>query len=184
MLTFCRSGLYALMIAGVSLSVATAASPSGEGVWESRIQRTQLDDESLLNEYIAEAPSYTDDGARIRTTFIPRFSCAPLTSIVISSDSPLALALGPEEEAELDFFVDGTPIPFPALIDRTDTEVEVHFHGALERRIQLRLLIDKGDRAAISAESETSVEFSLIGSTVSHNVAKKNCREHQSTASE
>lgn len=179
MATFCKSGLQVLMLGSVLLSSLAVSNDAQEGSWESRIQRLSLLDGSTLSEYLAESESVQTPGVWLRTTYIPRFSCKPLTSIIFDASPPLqneAVVIG--QQAQLDFFIDGTPVSFPALIDRADNQLSFHFHGSQERRVKLRLMIDVGDRAQLQMAEET-IDFSLLGSRRMTSYARQQCREHR-----
>lgn len=179
MLTFCKSGLQVLMLGSVLLSSLAVSNDAQEASWESRIQRLSLLDGSTLSEYIAETESVQTPGVLLRTTYIPRFSCKPLTSIIFDANpSPQNESFAAQQQAQLDFFIDGTPVSFPALIDRAGNQLSFHFHGSQERRVKLRLMIDVGDRAQLQMAEET-IDFSLLGSRKMHAYARKHCREHR-----
>lgn len=179
MLTVRKSGTFVLIAAGVGFFTLGVAQSLASTNWQSSVQRTKLGDGSELTEYIAETEAVNSSEIRLRTTFIPRFACTPLTTIAILDQKHFPAFPSSSLTRALDFFIDGTPTAFPAVIDRSDSLAEAQFMGSLERRVKLRLLLDSGRIASLKT-SEERWDFSLIGSRVIQNEAKANCRNHVS----
>lgn len=178
MLTFTKSGWLLLMTVGVGFgTVFTATESYASKIWQSSVQRTKLGDGTHMTEYLAETEAVSTAGIKLRTTFIPRFACTPLTMIAIYDPDAFPLFVQSSTTRNLNFFIDGTPTAFPAFVDSTESVTEVQFAGSLERRVRLRLLLDGGQVASLKT-SERQWDFSLIGSTAIHSKARSDCRNH------
>lgn len=177
MLTFRKPGWCLLMAVGVGFATIVATNDVAAVSWQSSVERTKLNDGTHLVEYIAETQAVNSSGIHLRTSFIPRFACTPLTTI--TAIDPVEFSSFPADGgvSALDFFIDGTPTAFPAHIDQSDSMAEAQFIGSLARRVKLRLLLDSGRIASLKTNTQRW-DFSLIGSTVVHEKTRADCRRH------
>jgi len=157
--------------------------------WLSYDNRLDLEDGSQLYQYVAEVSPEIDSAAtglniqtlpKIRFSFIPRFNCAPIISVVVSpaekSDEireQLVEALG-----NLKFSVDGTLVAYPALTEGTDDKLAAHYDTELQRRNTFRILIEVGSKALVEIEDYGQYNYSLRGSKRAIKRSLSRCRSH------
>ena len=182
MVSYCRSALWALMLAAGACFVsanAVAAQFSSQN-WAYARYKNELPDGSVLTEYAGGTQDSLNPDVRFRIGFVPRFGCLPLISLY----SDVVIPAGdPGEELLADFSVPGfsidrTPMNFPALIEGVDRKVVMYYNGDESRRIKLRLQVDEGGSAAFRLSNGLEVSFSLLGSRAVLEFAENQCRGH------
>jgi len=148
-----------------------------------------LQDGSQLYQYVAEVSpkietSETDRNTqhlpKIRFSFIPRFNCAPIISVVVSPDEKtdesreqLIEALG-----KLKFSVDGTLVSYPSLTEGAEGKLAAHYDTELQRRNTFRILIEVGSNALVEIEDYGLYNYSLSGSKRAISRSLSRCRSH------
>ncbi len=170
--------------------------------WDSYERSISLADGTRLHHYVSEVSS-VDSGSKedasasstkkpvlpqpkLRLSFIPRFNCAPIISVVFPASNV------EEEErkkilstlSQLRFLVDGTRIAFPALTEYSDASLMAHYDTELRRRNNFRILVEAGSSAQIELgypDGNNSVySYSLIGSKRAITRSRGNCQSHTS----
>jgi len=182
MVSYCRSALWALMLAAGACFVsanAVAAQFSSKN-WAYARYKNALSDGSVLTEYAGGTQDSLNSDVRFRVGFVPRFGCIPLitlfTDVVIPSDGTAGQLLGTFSVPS--FSIDRTPMNFPTLVEGVNRKVVVYYNGDESRRIKLRLQLDMGDRARFRLSNDQAVAFSLLGSRDVLEYAENQCREH------
>lgn len=151
--------------------------------WETYENTTRLADDSSLYQYVAEVSSRTAGAGdaqgdfsalfpdpKLRLSFVPRFNCAPLISVVFSSPDMDASEQQQVLQAleKLKFSVDRTTIAFPTLTERTESHLLAHYDAELRRRNNFRILVESGSNASIELAGPDSEKlefgYSLSGS--------------------
>ena len=157
--------------------------------WLSYDNRIDLKDGSELYQYVAEViPQIeasettlnTQNLPKIRFSFIPRFNCAPVISVVVSptdksqeSKDRLIDSMG-----ELKFWVDGSLVSYPSLTEGTGDKLAAHYDTELQRRNTFRILIEVGSKAIVEIDGYGSYNYSLIGSKRAISRSLSRCRSH------
>ncbi len=156
--------------------------------WIAYDKTTSLSDGTQLFQYVAEVSAEIDGDTKpagldpvIRFSFIPRFNCTPIISVVSPTDSKP----GDERRAQLltalsalKFSIDGSLIEFPVLTESQSEVVAAHYDTNLERRKTLRLLIEVGRKSVVSITGFGDFEFSLIGSMRAIERSRERCANH------
>lgn len=176
-----KSGRYALMMFCFWSSCATAFHDPETEHWFSSVQRTRLADGSVLTEYIARTPATNSGGVWLQTTYIPRFTCSPLSSIKISKDHLWSHRIGGDSNFAIELIIDGKPNLLSVNLDSVADTVELNFQGNYQRRIDLQNRIDQGTLGSVAIDQYLTVEFSLLGSLKTQKLAKMNCLDHKAT---
>ncbi len=182
MVSYCRSALWALMLAaGAGFVSANAASAQFSSQnWAYARYENILPDGSVLTEYAGGTQDALNSDVRFRIGFIPRFGCVPLISlfsdVIIPTDGSAELLLATFSVPG--FSIDRTPMSFPALIEGVDRRVVAYYNGDASRRIKLRLQVDEGGNAAFRFSNGHKVSFSLSGSRAVLDFADVQCRQH------
>ncbi len=182
MVPYCRSALWALMLAAGACFVsanAVSAQFSSEN-WAYTRYKNALPDGSVLTEYAGGTQDALNPDVRFRIGFVPRFGCIPLisllTDVVIPTDGSAGQLLA--DFSVSGFSIDRTPISFPVLVEGVNRKVLVYYNGDESRRIKLRLQIDEGGSAAFQLSNGLGVSFSLLGSRAVLEYAEDQCRQH------
>ena len=155
--------------------------------WNGVLEKTTLDDRSILNEYIARTRSRGTPGAVLEVAFIPRFGCTPAVRIILPEQDTQPSA----GQGLLLLSLDREPYDFPALIDGDSALHEYSFLAGQATQQELRLLLDTSSHLLIhqtftaddqagksDPESDESIEFSLLGSRLSVLAVESHCRTH------
>ncbi len=174
--------------------------------WLTYEKTTLLADNSSLYQYVSEVSSVlagaatfnyaefgSDDssgtdtvlpGPMLRLSFVPRFNCTPLISVVFKAedlDAPKRQRLQSALEG-MRFVVDGTRIAFPALTENTEHSVQAHYDAELRRRNNFRILVEAGSSANIELvkpDKESVIfDYSLSGSKRAINRSRSACMVH------
>ena len=156
--------------------------------WVAYDKTTPLVDGSELFQYVAEVAHDIEDNKKpvglnpiIRFSFIPRFNCTPIISVVLTHDSD------PDSQSRIDlltaldglsFSIDNASIEFPVLTESQATVVAAHYDSDLQRRNTLRLLVEVGRRVIVSIEGYGDFKFSLLGSTRAITRSRERCANH------
>jgi len=185
-------GLTALF--GLTSTIANAENsevvPSSQleiGDWTTFDQRKTLADNTVLFHYISEVSSTNASaesdsmGPLLRLSFVPRFNCTPIISLVFAQSD-----FEPNEHKgvltafrNLKFAVDGTVISFPTLTERAESNLMAHYDTELRRRQTFRLLLESGSVAELELEElGSSYSYSLSGSKRAISRALSRCRSH------
>ena len=157
--------------------------------WLSYDNRVDLPDGTQLYQYVAEVSpevelsdtvSNTLSLPKIRFSFIPRFNCAPIISVVVApvekskeSRKQIIDALG-----KLKFSVDGTQVAYPSLTEGADDKLAAHYDTELQRRNTFRILVEVGSRALVEIEDYGQYNYSLSGSKRAITRSLSRCRSH------
>lgn len=162
--------------------------------WDSYERTIQLADGTSLHHYVAEVSTLETAAAgagdsedtlqpKLRFSFIPRFNCAPIISVIFAADTideasrqKILLALN-----QMKFLVDGTSIAFPALTEVTDASLMAHYDTELRRRNNFRILVEAGSTVQIELELDGSArlyDYSLSGSRRAISRSLSNCQTH------
>ena len=162
--------------------------------WVSYERTIQLADGTGLHHYVSEVATLEKAAAgvdeskatpqpKLRFSFIPRFNCAPIISVVFAADSIEEADRGKILSAlnQLKFQVDGTSIAFPALTEFSDTSLMAHYDTELRRRNNFRILVEAGSAVQIKLELDGDAhvfDYSLLGSKRSITRSLSNCQTH------
>ncbi len=182
MVSYCRSALWALMLAAGAcfVSANTLAAQFSSQNWAYARYKNTLPDGSVLTEYAGGTQDSLNPDSRFRIGFVPRFGCLPLislyTDVIIPSDSTADEMLATFSVPS--FSIDRTPIKFPALVEGVNSRVVLYYNGDESRRIKLRLQVDEGGSASFGLSNDQKGAFSLLGSRAVLEYAEAQCREH------
>lgn len=200
----CRTGCLGSVLICISMvPVQANVGPSklSESIfqdWNASLIQATLNDGSTLNEYIAKTMAGSAEGVALAVSFLPRFECTPIISLSLNT------ALGDELEkidATLSLKVDEEQIEFPVLRDVEKLSVRYTLNSDRQTHSELLALMDRSSRVfldfvytpeagANSAEDDgvatevaanqtaAQIQFSLLGSRLSTQAAKKLCDEH------
>ena len=162
--------------------------------WVSYERTIRLADSTGLHHYVSEVTTLEKAAAgddeskampqpKLRFSFIPRFNCAPIISVVVPADRieeadrrKILSALN-----QLKFLVDGTSIAFPALTEFSDTSLMAHYDTELRRRNNFRILVEAGSAVQIELKLDGNAhvyDYSLFGSKRSISRSLSNCQTH------
>ena len=166
--------------------------------WTSYDKATAMSDGTELHQYVAEANPTVVQGQPVKITlgddrsekvkppvirfsFIPRFGCTPIISVVTKLISTAA------DEAQermndllegIEFSVDGTTVSFPTLIENDAGVFAAHYDTELRRRNTFRILIEAGGSAQIKLGELGQFNYSLSGSKRTIDRSKTRCESH------
>ncbi len=183
MLSFCRSGLFALtLVSGSIADVQAQVQRKIHQSWVSDVAIERLQDKSVLTEYFGEGASREHEDIIFRVGFVPRFGCAPLITFKIGAGAIEEVASGavefPSNLGDIDVFIDGSALSFPTLVDNDNSHVSVYLNSNLQRRITARVRIEIGSRMLVRFSNGKQINFSLLGSRDAISIANQNCRRH------
>lgn len=157
--------------------------------WSAHFRQATLKDGSILSEYVSQTYSGSQESGRLLVSFVPRFECSPIVSLIIATD----LTSGPASPQGVSLEIDGRLVQFPALIDEEEGSYRYTFNAPSENQSALLRLLDSGSRFKVvfsdnqSASADpvsnvalqgTEVDFSLLGSKKSAGVARDKCETH------
>ncbi len=168
MFSRCCAGLGSLML----MSYATAStSDAGASLtfqnWNEAVQQTTLPDKSTLTEYVASTRSPSTDGAELHVSFMPRFGCTPLISILL----PVEVV---NESIVLDGFVisvDEGVWEFPVLADTDGSIVRFSMNAVSASHQELRQKFDFASKATVTWQSTGATAHGTAEVTATHSVA-------------
>jgi len=166
--------------------------------WTSYDKATAMSDGTELHQYVAEAnPTIVqgqpvaialgDDSSEkvkppvIRFSFIPRFGCTPIISVVTRLLSTVTNEVQERMNDLLEgieFSVDGTTVSFPTLVENDAGVFAAHYDTELRRRNTFRILIEVGESAQIKLGELGEFNFSLSGSKRTIERSKTRCESH------
>lgn len=205
----CIAGLLSLFVGGMSCTIQAndqiLSLRAQSGVvpsslvalrdWASYERTTELSDGTALHQYVSEVTSKnTKTSAEadiedmppptLRLSFVPRFNCAPIVSVVFSAieveeadRKDILAALN-----QMKFLVDGTRIAYPALTEHSDAQLMAHYDTELRRRNNFRILVEAGATAQVEIETPEGnarvYSYSLSGSKRAISRSLSNCQTH------
>jgi len=166
--------------------------------WTSYDKATSMSDGTELHQYVAEANptlvqgepvtiTLSDDKSEkvkppvIRFSFIPRFGCTPIISIVtklLSTDTDEVQERMNNLLEGIEFSVDGTTISFPTLVENEAGVFAAHYDTELRRRNTFRILIEVGATARIKLGELGEFNYSLSGSKRTIDRSMTRCESH------
>lgn len=189
-LTICTSASALAQADVASIKLVLGEVPNktySEGDWIGFNTSSTLDDGTELNRYVAEVSSEdpvtegSDDSLTIRFTFVPRFNCTPLISIIRKIPERLTeeeKTLIENEFSELELFVDGTKIAYPGLVEQDSGYLRSFYNTNLQRRANFRILLEVGSTIFVSLGESQEIKFSLSGSKQTISTAMSRCKAH------
>ncbi|MFK7855973.1 MAG: hypothetical protein AB8B79_17785 [Granulosicoccus sp.] len=166
--------------------------------WNASLMQATLNDGSVLNEYMAKTMAGSAEGAALAVSFLPRFQCTPIISLSLNS----ALVDQIEKvDVALSLKIDEEQVEFPVLRDIEDISVRYTLNSDQQTHSELLALLDRSSRVfldfdyspeaasnlaeddgvaaeAASDQVAAQIQFSLLGSRLSTQAAKKHCDEH------
>lgn len=153
--------------------------------WSATTQQTTLPDGSVLTEYAAATKTDPAAESSIIISFIPRFACSPLISVIVPESSQVS-----SDWQNINLQIDGQMVPFGSIADRvTENSVRLTYNASSADQSQLLSLLDSGNRAnlindslentAVTDKPEAIVSYSLMGSRLSARAALTACQAHQ-----
>ena len=165
--------------------------------WTSYEKATQMSDGTELYQYVAEvipvipegepltvSLSETPEKAKppvIRFSFIPRFGCAPIISVVtkiLSDDTDEVQDRMSNLLVGIVVSVDGTAVSYPTLVESDAGVFAAHYDTELRRRNTFRVLIEAGNKARIELDGLGEFDYSLKGSKRTISRSKARCESH------
>ena len=166
--------------------------------WASYDKATSMSDGTELHQYVAEANpiiaqgqpvviSLSDDKSEklkppvIRLSFIPRFGCTPIISIVtklLSPDTDEVRERMNDLLESIEFSVDGTTVSFPTLVEHDAGVFAAHYDTEQRKRNTFRILIEVGESARIKLGDLGEFNYSLSGSKRTINRSMARCESH------
>ena len=184
-------GLGAIVAIGCCMSAFSQAEvlrDAAHSDWAGERLIRQLEDGSVMTEYLANTVASDRADALLTVAFMPRFECTPLIGIRIDSEvtddlertTSLLRSLQMLDNGDrLSIVVDRKRVPFPVLVDHSSDGAALWYGVDREDRETLLLQMDGGDRAEIALSTNTTLKFSLRGSRRSMLAVKKNCLLHE-----
>lgn len=157
--------------------------------WQGFNLVSTLDDGTSLYQYVAqsalpdraETASGREVATGLRVSFLPRFQCSPLISVVgilpdnLTAGERVALV---RDFNQIELTIDEEPLPFPALVEFEDREILSFYDATLQRRLTLRILVELGSRLQIKFGEGSQRTLSLLGSRRVLETALGRCRKH------
>lgn len=171
-----------------SFSLADVLRDAAHNDWAGERLVKELDDGSVMTEYLANTVASGRADALLTVAFMPRFECTPLIGIRIDSevtDDPertasLLRSLQLLDDGDrLSIVVDQKRVPFPVLVDLSSDRAALWYGVDREDRETLTLQMDGGERAEIAMSTSTTLDFSLRGSRRSILAVRQNCLKHE-----
>jgi hypothetical protein len=162
--------------------------------WTGILTQVTLNDGSLLNEYVAKTMSSVVENASLVVSFLPRFNCTPIISVIVGAASAVESDSGLKT---LGLRIDRKPVDFPVLVDADERGVRYSMNADQAANLELLTLLDKGSRASVvlplgnpdaamsadDPETEQNqagqqIGFSLLGSRSATQAVKVHCQAH------
>lgn len=193
------------MMSTVFVSQAAATDHGSAAVtfqdWRGSLEQTTLPDGSVLNEYVASTQSGSTAGATLTLSFVPRFGCSPVFSVVL----PAELADEADRDANMTLVLDQLSQDFPVLVDSGNSEVRLSLNAESDTQRSVRKQLDEASRASVSWQTREPplggaadtgnvagvvadagptdqpfpVSFSLLGSKMTSEAVEKRCIGHE-----
>ena len=158
--------------------------------WTGSFSQVETRDGSLLNEYIAQTDSTQDGEARLIVSMMPRFSCVPMISTVVS-DPQITDRVS---DINLQITVDEETFDFPSVVDWEKALRRFSLNSEQARHERLRQALDEANQATFEwsinpgSDSGTEAEndlprsgefdFSLLGSRKTVQDMQDLCTQH------
>ena len=158
--------------------------------WTGSFSQVETRDGSLLNEYVAQTKSAEDVQVRLIVSMMPRFSCAPIISTVVSDPE----ITGRVSDIDLQITVDEETFDFPSVVDWENVLRRFSLNSEQARHERLRQALDEANRAtfewSINPDSDSGTEsendlpqsgefnFSLLGSRKTVQDMQDLCVQH------
>jgi hypothetical protein len=158
--------------------------------WSAYKHEFALADGSVLTDYAATSFAGSLSDNRIIISFVPRFECVPVISVVVAS----YITSGEATPHAVSLEIDGRELPFPAIVDAAEEAAFRYSYNAsildqtnLLQQLDVgsRLVVMFNDRQSASVDATTAavgpdkmVSFSLLGSRKSGLAAKALCEAH------
>ncbi len=170
-----------LFAPGVTLALPEQAPLPGTRfeMWQGFTEFESLNDGSTLAEYLGETASLSPGGYRLRVSFMPRFGCEPVISILASLAPPGGERRTLAGIVPTGFTIDGNELDLPVVIDDEGDFGRIYHEAPTELARALREQIDIGNRAFLRDEEGRTVAFSLFGSKRSLAEVQRRCRQHE-----
>lgn len=199
---FLGSALAALFVAQVQADTGPSKlSDSTFQDWNGSLIQFNLNDGSVLNEYVAKTLAGSAEDAFLAVSFLPRFNCTPIISVSVSSTSGIEFD---NSEVTIKLMIDQQPIDFPVIFDTKNSLSRYTFNANQAQNLKLLSSLDSSSRVSLNwfdAESEAAlpanggdsdpqaqverdltgnqIEFSLLGSKRSTQAVKAHCHAHK-----
>jgi len=174
---FFAAGLQADVLAGTSFRD-----------WSGEKKTTELDDGSVVTEYVANTVAQERADALLEVVFLPRFECTPLIGVRIDASTTDNSAQTQEllkslqlldDGDRLSMLIDEKSILFPIVVDQSKDQAALWYGVERQDRETLSLQMDGGDKALIALSTNTTLRFSLLGSRKSMRAVKESCQKHE-----
>lgn len=156
--------------------------------WSGALDAETLADNSILNEYLAQTFSENVEGASVQISFIPRFNCSPIFSVLLSADSAAAIS----DDQVVRLAIDDVDMEFPVLVDQSERTHQYSYDASRDEQQTLRARLDRASRVSVSWVSPEesagqqaevpdafTATFSLRGSRLSVQAVEESCKAHE-----
>ncbi|MFK8076263.1 MAG: hypothetical protein AB8B84_06735 [Granulosicoccus sp.] len=158
--------------------------------WGGSLSQVESQDGSTINEYIAQTESVNVDGARLIISMMPRFSCEPMISTIVSDPDIIERV----SVVDLKMTVDDETFDFPSIVDWEKSLRRISLNAEPTRHELFRQALDLASWATfewsvnnvvdsgISEQSERpdrgTFDFSLLGSRRTVQEMQEVCLAH------
>lgn len=158
--------------------------------WSAYKHALALADGSVLTDYAATSFAGSLSDNRVVISFLPRFDCVPIISVVVAS----YVTSGDAQSHAVSLQIDGRELPFPAIVDREEAAFRYSYNATILDQTDLLEQLDVGSRLVVTFSERQSasadvtaaavapdrkVGFSLLGSRKSGLVARAQCEAHK-----
>ncbi len=192
----CKCAVISACLMAISLGKASADDAQTERVfpayldWGGDFSQVESRDGSIINEYIAQTESVNLDGARLIVSMMPRFSCEPMISTIVSDPDIIERV----SVIDLKMIVDDEIFDFPSIVDwekalrRFSLNSEQARHERLRQAIDIASwatfewsvnnVVDSGTSEQNERPDRGTFDFSLLGSRRTVQEMQDMCLSH------
>ncbi len=173
-----------LLIALPRILIAEALPDASFRDWAGFVESVELRDGSKLFEYSAQSSPLDTAGSALSISFIPRFKCVPMLSVLVPADD-----LDEDSVLSIEVYLGSEPFIYNGFRDTNGDKQVYSIAAPADKLIALREKLDVSSTVRVrvltenvqSADTQTTVAdsaFSLFGSAMSTKATELHCQRH------